>query len=342
MTLFDNPQSLHSTYDTATVQPYLHRNIDKTDPTRLAPHDAYAYSPPRRGRQQSPLVGAVNAGRAGGGISLPEPRRKKRGRSTSRRKKTSWKKLLWVKQSFPDNYTDEETFLDHLQRNPRLQPYEFWPLVADSTVIVQHVCSVLVFACCFTGIFLERVSPVTVVSWGSFGTILGWILWDFWIGQEEAAIVADGAVAAQEHGAESSQASSIHSSAESLMHGKGTASNASGLPQSQRLPRRGSGTAASSIPSATTGLLPDAMTNAVSLDHSLPVDDMRPIAPRRAPQRLETVKSAFLIYCALLGLSPILKSLTKSTSSDSIWALSTWLMCINVFFFDYGGGVGAK
>ena len=62
----------------------------------------------------------------------------------------------------------------------------------------------------------------------------------------------------------------------------------------------------------------------------------------RNQQRLATAKSAILIYCALLGLSPILKSLTKSTTSDSIWALSSWLMCINVFFFDYGGGVGVK
>jgi len=62
----------------------------------------------------------------------------------------------------------------------------------------------------------------------------------------------------------------------------------------------------------------------------------------RNQQRLATVKSAVLIYCAVLGLSPILKSLTKSTSSDSIWAISCWLMCINVFFFDYGGGVEAK
>ena len=66
-----------------------------------------------------------------------------------------------------------------------------------------------------------------------------------------------------------------------------------------------------------------------------------PFSPRNQ-QRLATAKSAGLIYCALLGLSPILKSLTKSTTSDSIWAMSCWLMCINVFFFDYGGGVGVK
>jgi phosphatidylinositol glycan class C protein len=57
----------------------------------------------------------------------------------------------------------------------------------------------------------------------------------------------------------------------------------------------------------------------------------------RVQARLKTFKSAILIYFTLLGLSPILKSLTKSTSSDSIWALATWLLIINIFFFDYGG-----
>lgn len=64
------------------------------------------------------------------------------------------------------------------------------------------------------------------------------------------------------------------------------------------------------------------------------------LSPRNR-QRLTTVKSAFLIYFALLGLSPILKSLTKSTASDSIWAMSCWLLIMNIFSFDYGSGEGA-
>lgn len=59
-------------------------------------------------------------------------------------------------------------------------------------------------------------------------------------------------------------------------------------------------------------------------------------------RRLGTIKSAALICSTLLGLSPILKSLTRSTSSDSIWAMSFWLLAVNIFFFDYSGGVGAK
>jgi hypothetical protein len=63
---------------------------------------------------------------------------------------------------------------------------------------------------------------------------------------------------------------------------------------------------------------------------------------RSTQQRLTTAKSAALIYAALLGLSPILKSLTRSTTSDSIWALSTWLLLMNVAFFDYSGGPGTQ
>lgn len=57
--------------------------------------------------------------------------------------------------------------------------------MADSTVIVQHVCSVAIFVCCFVGIYQERISPVSVVGWGSTATIIGWLLWDIWIGQDE-------------------------------------------------------------------------------------------------------------------------------------------------------------
>lgn len=78
------------------------------------------------------------------------------------------------------------------------------------------------------------------------------------------------------------------------------------------------------------------------LELPLPLPLPLPAEESRARQRIETIKSAILIYCTLLGLSPVLKSLTRSTSDDSIWAMSFWLLAINIFFFDYSGGVGAK
>lgn len=48
-----------------------------------------------------------------------------------------------------------------------------------------------------------------------------------------------------------------------------------------------------------------------------------------------TLKSSLLILFTLLALSPVLKSLTQSTSSDSIWALACWLLVANICFNDY-------
>mgnify|MGYP002622819941 CR=1 FL=1 len=68
-----------------------------------------------------------------------------------------------------------------------------------------------------------------------------------------------------------------------------------------------------------------------------PSTPLPPAPSSRMYARISTIKSAILIYFTLLGLSPILKSLTRSTSSDSIWAMSFWLLALNIFFFDYSG-----
>lgn len=209
-------------------------------------------------------------------------------------------------------------------------------------MIVQHVCSVVIFICCFAGIVQEQVSPVAVVSWGTLGTVLGWAFWDFWVTQEEAAKAKQIAAAEANETAEDGSTSSGSSVKEP--HGLGLL-----LPNGIAMPQQGyshSGSATSMISNASntstlaTGHPTGAPTFATYSYHPPYGESMSRLSPRNQ-QRLATVKSAILIYCALLGLSPILKSLTKSTTSDSIWAMSCWLMCINVFFFDYSGGVDA-
>lgn len=148
--------------------------------------------------------------------------------------------------------------------------------MADTTIIVQHLASVAIFCCCFVTIIQGHVSPLSVVGWATLCTVLAWVLWDYWQGQE------------------------LETTDD--MHAKilGTGEHS----ESQQEP----------VPSPAS----------------------------RYQQRVSTVKSAVLIYAALLGLSPILKSLTKSTTSDSIWAISTWLLMMNVAFFDYSSGPGAQ
>ncbi|KAL8790341.1 MAG: hypothetical protein Q9213_000693 [Squamulea squamosa] len=360
-----------------TLYPNRHALPSKpySDSSRLAPEDAFlAHSPPHihAEAQSEPRLAYENTSASFSNVNGRRKREKERGRSGSRRGKGEWKKLLWVKQpkctillicfaipasdathTDPDNYTDPPTFLSHLQRNPRLQPYDFWPLVADSTVIVQHLASVAIFVCCFVGINRGQVSPVSVVSLGSAGTIFGWVFWDFWVGRSEAAkrtlrslvVGSSSRNDAYDHGSDHT-----------------TDSNQS-PPPSQREEPSGLGLTlatgnpmgnadnycqASSVVASSTSLVASAtflgtdVQPAASYTTSPGYDPPMSILSMRNQQRLATVKSAILIYCVLHGLSPILKSLTMSTSKDSIWALSSLLMCINILFFDYGGGVGVK
>ncbi|KAF8745575.1 hypothetical protein AX14_006896 [Amanita brunnescens Koide BX004] len=55
----------------------------------------------------------------------------------------------------------------------------------------------------------------------------------------------------------------------------------------------------------------------------------------RANSFLKTFKSSILIFLALMSLSPVLRTLTASTSSDSIWALSAILLSLNAILADY-------
>ncbi|KAB8236963.1 hypothetical protein ETB97_004344 [Aspergillus alliaceus] len=334
--------------------PGQHRTLP--DPTRLAPEDAY-YSPALVRTRTAPAsydetLRGLNgsAGTAASVAALRPPHavhgRKLRGTSRRRRRKGAWKKLLWVKQSYPDNYTDTETFLDHLQRNPRVRPYDFWPLVADSTVIVQHVCSVAIFVCCFIGIFKERVSPVSIVCWGSVGTAMGWILWDSWVFREHGVSHAERAPEGDGGSSSSSTTSSVNPSTTRLSGQKENKVHGLGLTMSH-------GETEPGRRSSNSGLGDSCTQDAASFGTSngAAAGSVLPLPPHDAPmisrlssrnrQRLSTVKSAFLIYCALLGLSPILKSLTKSTAKDSIWAMSCWLLITNIFSFDYGSGGGA-
>ena len=153
------------------------------------------------------------------------------------RRRKPWRKLLWVRQSeYPDNWVDE-TFLEDLQRNVNVRAYDFWPLVADGTVITQHLSSIVIFVSAFVAIYTERIPPETVAGLSSALTASAYLF--------------------------------------------------------------------------TTDRLTTTSTTTT------------------------TAKSATLIFFTLLGLSPVLKSLTRSTTSDSIWALSTWLFLANIFFHDY-------
>lgn len=214
---------------------------------------------------------------------------------------------------------------------------------------MQHVCSVVIFVCCFVGIVQDRVSPVSIVCWGSVGTAVGWILWDNWIWQEQAELAQS--LNAASGGDDGSSSSSMISAPNSSSNDqqpngtKGSPIHGLGLTMSASESKEQMAQLTADLHGSLEGIGDHALYLGATPSTSSAADtqdsDRASLFSSRNRQRLSTVKSAFLIYFSLLGLSPILKSLTKSTASDSIWALSCWLLIMNIFSFDYGSGEGA-
>lgn len=179
-----------------------------------------------------------------------------RSRSPIKRKLKPWKKLLYLQQPYPDNYTNE-SFLAQLKRNTTVSKYSYWKLVDDFTLVAFHLSNLLLVILTFTGIYLHYWNSVWPTLMSSCCSIIGVIIWD--------------------------------------------------------------------------------QINSSLADHRS--DGYYPIpisSPALSSGPKPKVKSFLIIIFIILLLSPVLKSLTKSTSSDSIWALSLILCLANTIFHDYG------
>ncbi|KAF9241366.1 phosphatidylinositol N-acetylglucosaminyltransferase subunit C [Melanogaster broomeanus] len=154
----------------------------------------------------------------------------------------SWKKVLWQRQSYPDNFIPPESFLSTLRRNPNFTPYTYWPLVFLCCAITQHLGAVSIFLAVFVRL-KERSLDARVLLWISVTCfMLGYLAWEF-------------------------------------------------------------------------------------LNYS---------NPSHGPSnRSKAFKSSLLVFLALMGLAPVLRTLTAATSSDSIWALSACLFLLNTLLADY-------
>ncbi|PPQ80841.1 hypothetical protein CVT25_001966 [Psilocybe cyanescens] len=63
--------------------------------------------------------------------------------------------------------------------------------------------------------------------------------------------------------------------------------------------------------------------------------DRRKENPERQATHLKALKSSIMMFLALMSLSPVLRTLSAATSSDSIWALSVVLFSLNALLADY-------
>lgn len=55
-----------------------------------------------------------------------------------------WRKVLWERQPFPDNYVDQR-FLEELRRNEGIRQYRYWAVVKEAGFVGQQLCCVAIF-----------------------------------------------------------------------------------------------------------------------------------------------------------------------------------------------------
>ncbi|CUS08391.1 unnamed protein product, partial [Tuber aestivum] len=282
------------------------------------------------------------------------------------KKRKPWRKLLWVKQDYPDNWVDP-TFLSQLQRNINVHPYDFYSLVADSTVIVQHLSSVVIFVTSFIAMFKERVSPVSVALASTALTVAGWAVWD--MGWEKREKVVRGIREHRRRGNEAGSSGGGGGGSGGLSPGVGLGLVMSGrgesgdggdgsyFPPYPPLPQERGAGGSSGVSTPNSPVKKHRMDSIGTGDHTSTSaataaadakaapesqDEQSYVRSEQRSRRLKTAKSTLLIYFTLLGLSPILRSLTGSITDDSIWAIATWLFLANTLSFDYGSGVEVK
>lgn len=184
----------------------------------------------------------------------------------------TWKKLLWYKQPYPDNYTHRH-FLLQLKRNTTVVKYPLSKLIFDFSLISLHISNIMAVIIVFYGTYRLHWNPVGPTLISSALTILAFVIYSVTLKIRQNRELID-------------------------------------------LQRK-------KLIQLYQGIIPDESSAGLQRQ------------TREPPSPWRTFKSSLLILFYLLTLSPVLKSLTNSTSSDSIWALSTWLCLLNVLFNDF-------
>ncbi|KAJ2638448.1 glycosylphosphatidylinositol anchor biosynthesis [Coemansia sp. RSA 1286] len=99
------------------------------------------------------------------------------GRHSHARARRPWRKLLYIKQDYPDDYVDD-TFLMELQKNTNVRMYDYSTIVMQTSVVTQHISSIMVFIAVFINLYSSSLTGQLLLWSSSVSTVLGFILWD--------------------------------------------------------------------------------------------------------------------------------------------------------------------
>ncbi|XP_066143454.1 phosphatidylinositol N-acetylglucosaminyltransferase subunit C isoform X2 [Euwallacea fornicatus] len=84
-----------------------------------------------------------------------------------------WRKVLYEKQGYPDNYTDQGIFLQDLRKNVNFKAVSFFEACLGASLVLQEFCIVVLFIIIFFSIINEWVEPYEVLCASSIVSLMG-------------------------------------------------------------------------------------------------------------------------------------------------------------------------
>jgi len=86
-----------------------------------------------------------------------------------------WRKVLFERGSFPDNYTPDKCFLAAIRRNKNLHNYSFHQCVLGASQVALQVCVVTLFSLVYISLDNEGISNHLVLLLSAISAILGYV-----------------------------------------------------------------------------------------------------------------------------------------------------------------------
>ncbi|XP_077572795.1 phosphatidylinositol N-acetylglucosaminyltransferase subunit C [Stigmatopora nigra] len=87
-----------------------------------------------------------------------------------------WRKVLWERQSYPDNYVDHR-FLGELRRNEGIRQYRYWAVVREAVLVGQQLSCVAIFVTLWLYMEEGLLSPDTLLVISLATSLLGYGLY---------------------------------------------------------------------------------------------------------------------------------------------------------------------
>ncbi|XP_061682306.1 phosphatidylinositol N-acetylglucosaminyltransferase subunit C isoform X2 [Syngnathoides biaculeatus] len=187
----------------------------------------------------------------------------------------AWRKVLWERQPYPDNYVDRR-FLEELRRNEGLRQYRYWAVVQEAGLVGEQLSCVAIFITLW--LYMEEVN---------YGQGLQQLT-------ERPGTISF----------------SIHRKDKiGMVHYGGLLSPETLL-----------------VISLASSLLGYGLYQALA-------SQAQPVLQPRT--RLADLQSAAIFLAFIFGFSPVLKTLTESVSTDTVYAMSAIMLLAHLVSFPY-------